>query len=83
MSKKLDASLTRMKTRCGTFCYLAPEILSSTLISDPSLKRKGYSNSVDCWSMGVLLFAMLTGTLPFGDPGLGIVILLLIVCSWR
>lgn len=42
--------------QCGTPAYIAPEIISD----------QGYSGfSVDVWSLGVLLYAMLCGTVPF------------------
>lgn len=45
-----------MKEQCGTPAYIAPEIISES----------GYSGfSVDIWSLGVLLYAMLIGTVPF------------------
>lgn len=44
-----------MKTVCGTQLYLAPEVLFGGV----------YTNKVDIWSMGCLLFAMLSGSLPF------------------
>jgi len=44
-----------MQTRCGTPCYVAPEIL----LGNP------YSASVDIWSMGVILYVMTFSQFPF------------------
>jgi len=45
-----------LKTRCGSAEYAAPELLD---------KRQQYGPSIDIWSSGVVLYAMVTGQLPF------------------
>ncbi|XP_056647797.1 ribosomal protein S6 kinase 2 beta isoform X2 [Diorhabda carinulata] len=40
---------------CGTVEYMAPEVIN----------RKGHTFAADWWSFGVLMYEMLTGTLPF------------------
>lgn len=43
-------------TPCGTVHYQAPEIVAGQY----------YSLAVDCWSLGVILYILLTGCMPFG-----------------
>lgn len=45
-----------LKTRCGSALYAAPEFFE---------KEVSYGPSVEIWSLGVILFVMTTGEMPF------------------
>ncbi|EJD08478.1 Pkinase-domain-containing protein [Fomitiporia mediterranea MF3/22] len=47
-----------LDTYCGTTGYAAPEML---------MAKKYLGPEVDIWSLGVILYCLLTGTLPFDD----------------
>lgn len=47
----------RTFTMLGTPHYLAPEVLTS----------KGYTYSVDLWSIGIILYELIVGYFPFGN----------------
>ncbi|KAH0552300.1 maternal embryonic leucine zipper kinase-like [Cotesia glomerata] len=49
---------THLLTSCGSPTYAAPELI---------LGKKYLGSEVDIWSMGVLLYALLCGFLPFDD----------------
>eukprot|EP01022_Parablepharisma_sp_SALTPOND_P019645 TRINITY_DN3393_c0_g1_i1.p1 TRINITY_DN3393_c0_g1~~TRINITY_DN3393_c0_g1_i1.p1 ORF type:complete len:769 (-),score=56.38 TRINITY_DN3393_c0_g1_i1:3964-6270(-) len=52
------ASGQLLQTACGSPCYAAPEMIAG---------KKYHGSTVDIWSCGVVLFAMVCGYLPFED----------------
>lgn len=54
----VHAPNNRRHTMCGTLDYLPPEMLKG---------GNGYSEKVDLWSLGVLLYEFLVGEAPFED----------------
>ncbi|KPA79957.1 putative protein kinase [Leptomonas pyrrhocoris] len=51
------------ETSCGTPNYASPEVVGGRLYGGPE---------ADVWSCGVVLYAMLCGTLPFDDQNIGV-----------
>lgn len=46
-----------MNASCGTLAYMAPEVI----------QKKHYGKAVDMWSVGVIMYLILCGRLPFGN----------------
>merc|ERR1719171_2164377 len=57
ISKKLEEGKSRTFTMIGTPHYMAPEVM----------RGHGYSTEIDIWSLGVMLFELVCGYLPFAD----------------
>ncbi len=57
LSKQFDSKML-MTTSCGSPCYEAPEMLTGD---------KYNPIKIDIWALGVTLYAMTVGKLPFED----------------
>ena len=53
---------TVLETCCGSPAYAAPELVTG---------QRYLGSEADIWSMGVLLYALLCGFLPFDDENIG------------
>ncbi|KAF2740422.1 Pkinase-domain-containing protein [Polyplosphaeria fusca] len=57
-TREYEGKSSYLQTWCGTVCYSAPEML----------KGERYAGEkVDVWSLGIILYALLAGELPFDD----------------
>lgn len=61
---KVQNQNTFLNTFCGTLAYVAPEVIEGKNIEDKT-NRDLYSSLVDMWSIGCLVYVILTGHLPF------------------
>ncbi|KAF2480620.1 hypothetical protein BDY17DRAFT_302095 [Neohortaea acidophila] len=57
-TREYEGSTSYLQTWCGTVCYAAPEMLRG---------EKYAGEKVDMWSLGVILYALLCGELPYDE----------------
>lgn len=57
-TREYEGKANYLSTFCGTVCYAAPEMLRG---------EKYAGEKVDVWSLGIVLYALLRGQLPFDE----------------
>jgi serine/threonine protein kinase len=68
LSKRLIEG-TGLYTRAGTQSYMAPEVLNYL---EQGLSSSNYTNAVDLWALGCIVYRLVTGVVPF-PPGTSLV----------
>ncbi|PHH66737.1 hypothetical protein CDD81_5869 [Ophiocordyceps australis] len=62
-TREYEGRTNHLQTFCGTICYAAPEMLRG---------ERYAGEKVDVWSLGIILYALLCGELPFDDDDDGV-----------
>ncbi|CAK8693241.1 ribosomal protein S6 kinase alpha-5-like [Clavelina lepadiformis] len=68
-SKPQTGAAMPMKTPVFTLQYAAPEVLDVSAFTGGSSLSIGYDESCDLWSIGVIMYALLSGEVPFVSNG--------------
>jgi len=64
LSNVFSRSEPALNTSCGSPAYAAPEMI----------RGLQYTKAADIWSLGVLLYAMIVGKLPYDDPNVQVLL---------
>lgn len=67
MSKRLTGS-TVLDTRGGTVSYMAPEVRLCPPMPSSAANTE-YTNLIDLWALGCIVFRLITGTILFPHDG--------------
>jgi protein-serine/threonine kinase len=59
LSRRIDPENPKLHTRCGSEDYASPELLMGQAYD---------GRQTDAWALGVLLYALMEGRLPFDPP---------------
>ena len=73
LSKYFKSTEVRLKTNCGSPCYSAPEVLRG---------NRYKPQPVDIWGLGLILYCMVCGELPFEDEKEDILIRKVTLCKY-
>ena len=74
LSKFFKSTESRLKTNCGSPCYSAPEVLRG---------NKYKPKPVDIWGLGIILYCMVCGELPFEDDKEDVLIRKVTLCKYK